>query len=253
MWKCWALIVKLLHSMVNHHCICSLQAHNCIDIVNVSYDIMTSDHFPLSINMKLNLLPATQYNNYFIEDNTHESKYCNWSKADHKDKSLYSDMCEHLLSRLSIPNSALTCDDPNCCDAGHITDLEYLYRNIVLCLSNASSFTIPQSSKSNNHPNSVPRWSDYVKDQHDVARDQFKLWVSTGKPKQGEFFDNMKRSRARFKYALRMCKKHEIELRADSLAKHLLQKDYVIFCKDVDKHNCKKTPYIRHCKRFVWT
>ena len=25
----------------------------------------------------------------------------------------------------------------------------------------------------------------------------------------------MKRSRARFKYALRMCKKHEIELRAD--------------------------------------
>ena len=89
------------------HCICSLQAHNCIDSVNVSYDIMTSDHFPLSINMKLNLLPATQYNNYSIEDNTHASKYCNWSKADHKDKSLYSDMCEHLLSRLSIPNSAL--------------------------------------------------------------------------------------------------------------------------------------------------
>ena len=186
---------------------------------------MTSDHFPLSINMKLNLLPATQYNNYFIDDNTHESKYCSWSKADHKDKSLYSDMCEHLLSSLSIPTCALTCDDPNCCDAWHITDLENLYRNFALCLNNASSFTIHQSSKSNNHPNNVYGWSDYVKDQHDVARDQFKLWVSSGKPKQGEFFDNMKRSRARFKYALRMCKKHEIELRADSLAKHLLQKD----------------------------
>ena len=71
------------------HCIGSLLAYNCIDIVNVSYGIMTSDNFPLSINMKLNLLPATQYNNYFVDDNTHESKYCNWSKADNKDKSLY--------------------------------------------------------------------------------------------------------------------------------------------------------------------
>ena len=71
-------------------------------------------------------------------------------------------------------------------------------------------FTIPQSSKSDNHPNSVPGWSDYVKDQHDVASDQFKLWVvlSSGKQIPGEFFDNMKRSRAIFKYALRMCKKH---------------------------------------------
>ena len=39
-----------------------------------------------------------------------------------------------------------------------------------------------------------------------------------------------------------MCKKHEIELRADSLAKNLLQKEYVSFWKDVDKNNCKKLP-----------
>ena len=39
-----------------------------------------------------------------------------------------------------------------------------------------------------------------------------------------------------------MYKKHEVELRADSLAKHLLQNDYVTFWKDVDKNNCKKIP-----------
>ena len=96
-------------------------------------------------------------------------------------------MCEHLLSSFSIPDSALRYDDPNCCDVGQITDLENQYRNVVLCFSNASSFTIPQSSKSNHYPNSVPGWSDYVKDQHDVVSDQFKLWVSSGTHKQGEF------------------------------------------------------------------
>ena len=39
-----------------------------------------------------------------------------------------------------------------------------------------------------------------------------------------------------------MYKKHEIELRAYSLAKHLLQKDYVTFWKYVDTNNFKNLP-----------
>ena len=36
-----------------------------------------------------------------------------------------------------------------------------------------------------------------------------------------------------------MCRRHEAEIRADALAKHLLEKDCIQFWKDVDKSNCK--------------
>ena len=52
----------------------------------------------------------------------------------------------------------------------------------------------------------------------------------------------MKASRARFKYSLRICRRHEAEIRADALAQHLLEKDFIQFWKDVDKSNCKRLP-----------
>ena len=63
----------------------------------------------------------------------------------------------------------------------------------------------------------------YVKDAHSEARDAFKLWILSSKPRQGDVFQYIKQSRARFKFKLRQCKRDEARIRADSLADDLVK------------------------------
>ena len=59
----------------------------------------------------------------------------------------------------------------------------------------------------------TPGWNEYVKDAHSEARDAFKLWVQSSKHRQGDVFQSMKQSRARFKFKLRQCKREEARVR----------------------------------------
>ena len=49
----------------------------------------------------------------------------------------------------------------------------------------------------------IPGWNDLIKAAHADARDAFKFWVASSKPRQREEFDSMRFSRAKFKYLLR--------------------------------------------------
>ena len=59
--------------------------------------------------------------------------------------------------------------------------------------------------------------------------------MSYGKPKYGYYFDNMKRTRALFKLALRYCRDHIDELKADACAENLFDKDCRKFWNSVYK------------------
>jgi len=68
----------------------------------------------------------------------------------------------------------------------------------------------------------VPGWTTFVKEKHDAARQANLAWLDVVKPKFGFYFDNMKRSRAIFKLALRYCKNHADQLKADACVENLL-------------------------------
>ena len=61
----------------------------------------------------------------------------------------------------------------------------------------------------------IPGWNDIIKAAHSDARDAFKFWIRSSKPRQGEVFDSMRISRAKFKYLLRKCRREEAPNRAD--------------------------------------
>ena len=71
---------------------------------------------------------------------------------------------------------------------------------------------------------SLPGWNTYVKEKHESAREAYLDWSYCVKPKQGYLFDNMKRSRAIFKLAVRYCKDNVEQMRADACANSLLEK-----------------------------
>ena len=81
----------------------------------------------------------------------------------------------------------------------------------------------------------IPGWNDVVQDKHVAARDAFREWIFFGKPKAGPLFTSMKKTRASFKLALRFCKQHEEQFRADACALHLQHKDPIKFWKEISK------------------
>ena len=83
----------------------------------------------------------------------------------------------------------------------------------------------------------TPGWNEYVKDAHSEARDAFKLWILSSKPRQGDVFQSMKQSRARFKFKLRQCKRDEARIRADILADDLVKRNTTLFWSHVSKQN----------------
>ena len=92
--------------------------------------------------------------------------------------------------------------------------------------------TVPVRKSTFTHFN-VPGWNTYVKEKHDVAREAYINWASYGKPKIGTLFENMKRSRALFKLALRYRKNHIDEMKADACADVLMDKDCCTFWNQV--------------------
>ena len=84
----------------------------------------------------------------------------------------------------------------------------------------------------------VPGWNEYVKEQHEAARDAYWLWLEMGKPMNGDVFTLMKLCRSRFKYALRKCMRDKETSVYDNIADKMCQTDQRNFWKEI---RCRPT------------
>ena len=162
----------------------------------------------------------------------------NWGKASDSERSSYTDKCSELLGNIHLPHEAVCCSLASCDDVSHIHNIASLYSDIVNCLHCAASGVIPTTRcncVSDEH--NTPGWNEYVKDAHSEARDAFKLWILSSKPRQGDVFQSMKQSRARFKFKLRQCKRDEARIRADILADDLVKRNTTLFWSHLSKQN----------------
>ena len=60
-----------------------------------------------------------------------------------------------------------------------------------------------------------PGWNDHVRELHVAAKEAFKSWVLSGKPRHGPECTLKKIANARFKYALRFITRNEQAMRAN--------------------------------------
>ncbi len=87
----------------------------------------------------------------------------------------------------------------------------------------------------------IPGWNDHVAELHLNARDCYLIWRNNSKPRHGPEHEDMKLSRARFKLALRECRRNEELMKAAAVANKLKHNDCAGFWKEVHTH-CKKAP-----------
>ena len=187
--------------------------------------MQSSDHYPLSICVDVNNIPKVE------TTMQHSTVKCNWGKATDSQLSEYTTNCETLLrSDVSLDCEAIYCTNTAWSDHNHKHSIEKLYGSIVSSLHNAADGIIPTNDiNRRSGPNAIPGWNEHVKSAHALARDAFKCWITSCKARQGTEYGEMKTSRSNFKYILRMCKRQESTIKADSLANDLIGKDQKSF------------------------
>ena len=77
-----------------------------------------------------------------------------------------------------------------------------------------------------------------------MARNAYMQWIMIGRPRCGQEYMGMRRTRAQFKLALRYCKQHEEIIRAGACATSLTNKDYNKCWSSIKKSNNDKTTKI---------
>ena len=88
----------------------------------------------------------------------------------------------------------------------------------------------------------VPGFNEFAKELHFTARDAYIAWRDAGRRRSGDLCSDMRSSRLRFKYTLRICRQNKQAIRANAHAKVLLERDMLSFWKGVKKENNSRLP-----------
>jgi len=220
------------------HVLTSNSIDNIISSFSILNDVIVSDHKPVSFHINCNI----STNRAAASDEPVQSTSwvpC-WQQCDANTLDAYKSRLDQLLCEVDVPWH-LMADALDTCD---ISVIDIFYNDIISCMSVAVQDIIPVHKYSYSQFN-VPGWTTYVKEKHDIAREAYLDWLWHGKPKMGILFENMKRSRATFKLALRYCKSHVDEMKADACAKNLMDKDSRKFWNSVYKiSNSKATSHV---------
>jgi exonuclease III len=203
----------------------------------VLYDVVASDHRPLSFAIEAT---ANTVDEAITDD---VEAVSDWKAACHNDLSSFSSCLTDLLMKCK-PTMPSVCCVKDCKNVNHKTDIDLYLQLIYECIREASEKFIPiRSSKGSDY--CVAGWNDLVTDKHAAARDAFLEWMSIGKPRTGWEYEIMKRSRAKFKLALRSCRQNEEQIRCDALANSYLNGTDKFWKKvksttngEITKHSC---------------
>ena len=216
------------------HCIATEDAHHAINDIAVLYDYVTSDHKPISVELNMSRVPECSDDN---RDNIDTKIH--WNNIDSDKIEMYRLNTGKLFDEMydSLKRKGISCCDPNCKDAYHISDIDCLYNELIYVFDKSSECLINRNCR--NLP-FIPGWNEFVKDSHEAARVAFHMWCRAGRPRIGPMYETIKRCRSVFKNTLKFCRKNEQKIKADRLAKNLFENDHISFWKEVKKQqNCK--------------
>jgi hypothetical protein len=216
------------------HILSSTALDNVINNVIIMNDVIVSDHRPLSFSVQCNICCSSSSSSVTVSN---LNIVPHWGTCDDATLSYYANYLDKLLDEVPIPYSALY--DLSGSKTFH-SDISKFYNDISTCISKAVADVIPGRKRLDSNFN-VPGWNTYVQEKHEAAREAFLAWVDAGRQRYGHYFDKMKQTRALFKLALRYCKNHIEELKANACADSMFDKDSRKFWNNVYKVSNNKS------------
>ena len=216
------------------HVLSNQQLSYTINRISVEVDYVSSDHRPMTFDVSAKVsCDSTKEEDLNTVIETADWKSCNKNMLFN-----YSSHLSQLLKTIDVPNFTL--------NSGVDCDYKYLinqyYIRITDCIKSAMRQHIP-FKKCGKFEQCVAGWNEVVDDKHVAARSAFIDWVTMGKPRVGYEFELMKRTRAKFKLALRYCKFNEEMFRCNALARDFLSKSEDFWRKVRKSGNRKMTKF----------
>ena len=215
------------------HIICSHDVKCKMTAIEILDKLPSSDHLPLQAAMDVDF--NCVFNCIDVSACPKDKIGYNWSQCTPDDLEKYYCSTYDVFSDIYV-KPGIKCDDTNCQLSSHRSDIDCLYKNICDALDSASKDCIPSSKVDYYKEHIVPGFNEHVKELHTFARHDYITWKSAGKPRFGEICFSMNQSRLRFKSALKFCQHNESQMRADALARSMMNNDMNAFWKDVKKN-----------------
>ena len=130
-----------------------------------------------------------------------------WLKIMAQEREDYYHKSKNLLDQLQVPTDVRHCQNFNCTDEKHLEEIENFYAELTSALLAAASSAIKPTGKKNEGKFNIPGWNAVVKSKHQIAKAAFRLWVNYNRPKTGDIYRNMTKTKKYYKYSLRQCRK----------------------------------------------
>ena len=221
------------------HVICSQDMHLKLHSIDISDQLPSSDHLPLSFILD---------SNHSILNVPHHNSPCgsakvtvNWAKVKDTELDLYTKLTYCYFTKVNIL-SAIKCTDANCSSPEHRMQINQFYDDVCSTLRQSGVDSILSVKVKDGRDYIVLGFNKFLKELHTAVRTDYIAWRGAAKPRSGLICGNMKRSRLKFEFALRQCKQNVDANMANEHAKLLMNKDMNSFWSGIRKSNNSRLP-----------
>jgi hypothetical protein len=192
-----------------------------VDHAGVNFSV----HSPITITLDMNVHTHQKY----IQAPCSHSDKTAWHKVDSIYQTMYKEKLESLLCNIEIYDGC-KCVNGNCADQNHMKDIDIYCTQLIDACLNASD-ELPKVKKKKR----LPFWNTNIKPLKEDALLWRKFWLECGKPSDGIIYENMKKSKMTYHYAVRALKRKSENLRKTKMADSLLNNKSRDFWTEVKK------------------
>ena len=172
-----------------------------------------SDHSPIYCTIdteKLEIDPVTQ--------KIQQPPKPSWKKSSNEEKENFVQELHSLLSEVSVSEDIVSCKNVHCKDPNHIKATDDLIIAVLESVDKAASESLHKvNGKSREKKSPKPGWSESVKPYKENAYFWHQVWQSADKPINTQLHTIMKKTRNKYHYQIRKCKKAENAVRRNRL------------------------------------
>ena len=208
---------KTFFSRLDHFCVSPETMDLCEEAAPLHLAENMSNHDPIYLKLKCPKIPQTNtgdINKNTLPNKTPKSNKPQWNRASKAQIAQYQQALNLLINNISVDNSSLYCRDLHCTDESHQAALDGLWLQVMEAISEAAAHNIPSSSSGTR--NRIPGWKEFVQPLKEDSSFWYSIWLSSGRPTNGELHNVMKHTRNKYHHAIRKVKRQESELRKSS-------------------------------------
>ena len=168
-----------------------------------------SDHEPLYLELKI-------CTDYVDVPKVSAVAKIDWDNCTNTDIEGYKRDIDMKLLKVNIKSEVFKCNNLKC--NLHVTELNDIYEKVVLICDESSLRNLPNGCKKRTPGRIIPGWVDKIQPFRDKSLFWHDMWVTCGKPRQGEVARIYRMTKAKYHYAIRSAIKNEVNIRNENMA-----------------------------------